>query len=61
MAEVTVEVGERVVMTRPTVLRNGPEYDALYPKLVQYWPDLLEYQKNTDRTFPLIRLDPIAT
>lgn len=61
MAEVTVEVGERVVRTRPTVLRSGAEYDALYPKLVQYWPDLLQYQKNTDRTFPLIRLDPIAT
>ncbi len=59
MTEVTVEVGERVVTARPTVLRDGPERDALYPRFVQYWPDLLEYQKNTDRTFPLVRLDPV--
>jgi hypothetical protein len=59
MDQVTVEVGERVVTTRPTVLRDGPERDELYPKYVQYWPDLLQYQKNTDRLFPLVRLDPV--
>lgn len=60
MPEVTVEVGERTVTTRPTVLRDGPERDELYPRLVEYWPDLLEYQTHTERTFPLVRLDPVA-
>lgn len=59
MAEVVVEVGERTVTTKPTVLRDGPEREQLYPKFVEYWPDLIEYQTHTDRSFPLIRLDPV--
>lgn len=60
MSEVTVEVGERTLTAKPTVLRDGPERDRLYPRFVEYWPDLLEYQTHTDRTFPLIRLDPLG-
>jgi deazaflavin-dependent oxidoreductase (nitroreductase family) len=59
MSEVTVEVGDDTVKTKPTVLRDGPERDRLYAKMVDYWPDFTEYEKKTDRTFPLIRLDPI--
>ncbi len=60
MPEVTVEVGDQTLTARPTVLRDGAERDRLYAKLVEYWPDFKEYEKNTDRTFPVIRLDPIS-
>jgi deazaflavin-dependent oxidoreductase (nitroreductase family) len=60
MPEVTVEVGERTVTAKPTVLRDGPERERLYAKLVEYWPDFTEYETHTDRKFPVIRLDPIA-
>lgn len=60
MPEVTVEVGARTVTTRPTVLREGQERERLYPRFVEYWPDLLEYQTHTDRQFPLIHLAPVS-
>lgn len=60
MGEVTVEVGDTILTAKPTVLRDGPERDRLYPRYVEYWPDLLEYQTHTDRTFPLVRLDPLG-
>lgn len=41
-----------------TVLREGPERARIYATLVQYWPDLLQYQTHTTRTFPVILLDP---
>jgi deazaflavin-dependent oxidoreductase (nitroreductase family) len=60
MPEVTIEVGERSLTTKPTLLRDGPEREQLYAKYVEYWPDLLQYQTRTERSFPLIRLDPVA-
>lgn len=60
MGEVTIEVGDRTLNAKPTALRDGPERDRLYPRFVEYWPDLLEYQTHTDRTFPLVRLDPLG-
>lgn len=60
MSEATVEVGEETIKAKPTVLYEGPERDRLYEKLVEYWPAFREsYEKNTDRTFPVIRLDPL--
>lgn len=60
MSELTVEVGTDTITTKPTVLREGPERDRLYALLVDYWPDFLEYEKKTDRVFPVIRLDPVG-
>jgi deazaflavin-dependent oxidoreductase (nitroreductase family) len=59
MAELTIEVGTRTETVRPTVLRGGAEWSTLYERLVEYWPDILEYQTHTDRAFPLIRLTPV--
>lgn len=56
MRTVTLEFGEKVVEARPAVLRGGAERDRLYRALVEYWPDLLNYEKNTDRSFPVIQL-----
>ncbi len=61
MAETTIEVGDETLTVRPTVLREGPERDRLYEKAVAYWPAFREdYEKRTDRTFPVIRLDPVG-
>jgi deazaflavin-dependent oxidoreductase (nitroreductase family) len=60
MPEITVELGDRTLTAKPTVLRDGPERDRLYSVLVDYWPDFRQYETNTTRQFPVIRLDPIG-
>jgi deazaflavin-dependent oxidoreductase (nitroreductase family) len=59
MAEVVVEVGGQTRSAQPTILREGPAWDRLHATAVAYWPDILEYQTHTTRTFPLIVLDPV--
>jgi deazaflavin-dependent oxidoreductase (nitroreductase family) len=59
MAEVVIEVGERTLTAKATILRDGPEWDRLHAAAAAYWPDILEYQTHTTRTFPLIVLDPV--
>ena len=60
MPETTIELGERTLKVKPTVLRSGAERDRLYTALVAYWPDMLEYEKNTDRAFSVVVLEPVA-
>jgi deazaflavin-dependent oxidoreductase (nitroreductase family) len=60
MAAAVVEVGGQTQTAKPTILRRGPAWDRLHAAAVAYWPDILEYQTHTTRTFPLIVLDPIA-
>jgi deazaflavin-dependent oxidoreductase (nitroreductase family) len=60
MPETTVELGERTFRAKPTVLREGPERDRLYAAYREFWPDALEYEKNTDRPFSMIVLEPVA-
>jgi hypothetical protein len=57
MAEVVIEVGERTLTAKPTILRENPEWDRLHAAAVAYWPDILEYQTHTTRTFPFIVLE----
>jgi deazaflavin-dependent oxidoreductase (nitroreductase family) len=57
MSEVVVEVGGRQVTTKPTVLRNGPEWDRLHSALAEYWPELRSYQLLTTRSIPLVVLE----
>jgi deazaflavin-dependent oxidoreductase (nitroreductase family) len=59
MPEVVIEVGERTLTAKPTILREGPERDRLRAVAVAYWPDILEYQTHTTRNFPFIVLDPV--
>ena len=59
MPEVAIHVGEQTLTAKPTILREGPEWDRLHAAAVDYWPDILEYQTHTTRTFPFIVLDPI--
>lgn len=60
MTEATIELGERTIKVKPTVLRNGAERDRLYAALAVFWPDIANYEKNTDRKFPVILLEPVA-
>ena len=56
MPEVAIHVGEQTLTAKPTILREGPEWDRLHAAAV---PDILEYQTHTTRTYPFIVLDPI--
>jgi deazaflavin-dependent oxidoreductase (nitroreductase family) len=56
----TIEVGERVIKVKPTVLREGAERDRLYAKFTAFWPDANVYETKTDRPFPAIVLEPVA-
>jgi deazaflavin-dependent oxidoreductase (nitroreductase family) len=56
--EVVIEVGAQTLTVQPTILRDGPEWHRLHAATIEYWPDVLEYQTHTSRTFPLIVLDP---
>ena len=58
MPEVVIEVGEQTLTAKATIVREGPEWVRLHTAAVAYWPDILEYQTHTTRTFPLIVLDP---
>jgi len=60
MAGTTIEVGERTIKVKPTVLREGAERDRLYAAYTEFWPNIVDYEKNTDRTFPVILLEPVA-
>ena len=59
MPEVVIEVGEQMLTATPTIVRSGPQWDRLQTAAVAYWPDILEYQTHTNRTFPLIVLYPV--
>lgn len=61
MEQAIVEVGGETLTVRASVIRQRtPERDRLYTRLVEYWPDYLEYEKHTDRLFPVVRLEPIG-
>src|SRR5271156_4185926 len=46
---------------RTTVIRpHSPDWERLYGIWSTYWPDAHEYQKNTSRKFPVIRLEPVG-
>jgi deazaflavin-dependent oxidoreductase (nitroreductase family) len=59
--ETTIEVGDQTLRATTTVVRPGSsEWERLYGIWAAYWPDAKEYEKNTDRKFPVVRLDPKA-
>ncbi|MEV4640586.1 nitroreductase/quinone reductase family protein [Actinoplanes sp. NPDC049548] len=54
---VTIELGAETLSADHTVVRPGePEWERLYGIWRDYWPDALEYEKKTDRKFPVARL-----
>ena len=54
---VTIELGSDTLKADHTVVRPGDaEWDRLYGIWREYWPDAAEYEKKTDRKFPVARL-----
>jgi deazaflavin-dependent oxidoreductase (nitroreductase family) len=60
MPRTAIELGERTIKVKPTVYREGAERDRLYAEYAKFWPDLREYERHTDRAFPVVVLEPIA-
>jgi deazaflavin-dependent oxidoreductase (nitroreductase family) len=58
--ELTVEVGRRSRIMTPTVLRDGAQRDRLYQAAREHWPFVLDYERQTSRPFPVVRLAPSA-
>ena len=53
----TVEIGDRTIEVDYTVVRPGhAEWERLYGIWRTYWPAAADYEKNTDRKFPVVRL-----
>ncbi|MGN9914200.1 nitroreductase/quinone reductase family protein [Phytohabitans sp. LJ34] len=52
---VTVELGTDTVQADSRVVRPGrdDDWDRLYGVWRAYWPDAAEYEKKTDRRFPV--------
>lgn len=58
----TVELGADMVPVAYEVVRPGtPAWERLYGLWRAYWPDAAEYEKKTDRKFPVVRLTPSGT
>jgi deazaflavin-dependent oxidoreductase (nitroreductase family) len=53
----TIELGDRTVEVDYTVVRPGHhEWERLYGIWRTYWPAAADYEKNTERKFPVVRL-----
>jgi deazaflavin-dependent oxidoreductase (nitroreductase family) len=53
----TIELGAATVTAGYEVVRPGdPRWEDLYGIWREYWPDAREYEKKTDRKFPVVRL-----
>ena len=53
----TIELGAATLTVDYEVVRPGDaRWEDLYAVWRDYWPDALEYEKKTDRKFPVVRL-----
>jgi deazaflavin-dependent oxidoreductase (nitroreductase family) len=53
----TIELGASTISVDYEVIRPGdPRWEAVYGTWREYWPDAAEYEKKTDRQFPVVRL-----
>ena len=55
--DATIEVGTETIAVRAEEVR-GEERDRLFNANAELRPNFAEYQKNTDRVIPVIRLTP---
>jgi deazaflavin-dependent oxidoreductase (nitroreductase family) len=56
--DVEVEVGTRRFLTRARV-PEGEERDRLYAEQSKRYPQFAKYQEGTDRTIPVVILEPV--
>jgi len=53
----TIELGTATFTVDYEVVRPGsPQWEDLYAVWRDYWPAAADYEKNTDRKFPVVRL-----
>ncbi|AGZ41130.1 hypothetical protein AFR_14240 [Actinoplanes friuliensis DSM 7358] len=53
----TIELGAATFEVDYEVVRPGaPDWEELYEVWRDYWPDAYDYEKKTDRQFPVVRL-----
>ena len=56
--DVEVEVGSQRFPARAIVLESGPDRDKLYGKHAELMPGFADYETKTERTIPIIVLEP---
>lgn len=56
--EVTIQVGPDVMTARASTI-EGDHRAEVWDQMAQIWPDYEKYQAKTDRTIPLVRLEPL--
>lgn len=61
VGETDIEVCDQTLRVKTNVVRaESSDWERLYGIWSAYWPDSKEYEKNTTRKFPVIRLEPVA-
>lgn len=58
--EVEVEVGSKRFKAYARVFAEGKERDRIYARHAEYMPGFRDYEERTERTIPVIVLEPIA-
>jgi deazaflavin-dependent oxidoreductase (nitroreductase family) len=59
--ETTIEVGDQTLRVKTTVVHSDSrDWKRLYGIWSAYWPDSKQYETNTSRKFPVIRLEPVG-
>ena len=56
---VEIEVGTRTIPVKAVVI-SGPERDELYARQVEKMPAFADYERKTERTIPVIALEPVS-
>ncbi len=57
--ECELQVGSKRLSARARVA-EGDERERIWSKMVEIYPPYTEYQKNTERTIPVVVLDPVG-
>jgi deazaflavin-dependent oxidoreductase (nitroreductase family) len=58
--EVEIEVGAKRFKAHATAIPQGPKRDQLYARHADFMPGFRDYETRTERTIPVVVLDPIA-
>ena len=58
--DVEVEVGGKTLKAHARILPSGPERDELYARHASLMPGFHDYEQKTERTIPVIVLEPVA-
>ena len=63
VVEVEVAKGDGIekLRARAKALPDGPERDRLYDYMTEVWPAFADYQKKTERTIPIVVLEPVSS